>query len=608
MVLRADEITIVLQGQLTIRRGGGNRATFSGPDLEYLAQAGEPAIPFRTIKVLLPPQVQPASVNAVLLQEQMQELSGRWEVPPVPPPATWRFGRTEIAWPPGKTIVNGRDAAIYSRDTAFPADLAAFVRSGQLRDWKLAHVAIALVRYNPVSKKLYRLSTARLTIRFATSAPPQYHGGRYADPASAERVKKVAVNFSRVAASYRTTKPLWVAKKPVYLVVTTRQIAGQSKQLNNFAASKKKRGFRVFVITEEVWGGGRGDVAAERLRAWLRAQYVSATQVMDRRNIAWDDVPKYVLLIGNPHPDSGDLPMKMLWPIAYDCCYNSPSDFYYADLTGNWDMNGNGRYGELDVDFGPGGVDRYAELLVGRIPFYGSVADLDRILAKIVLYENAGRGDASWRSNVLLPMKPSDGRTPGYQLGEEIKEVVLAPKGWGYHRVYDSDYGLVPPPETVPVTATNVAQVWRTGAFGATFWWTHGWSQGAADIIDIWLVATLDDARPSFTFQASCSNSLPEDSSNLTYSLLKNGGISTIGATRVSWYWIGQTYFAGSDSNSGFTFEYAKRLIRDGMESGEGLFDMKEAQTPSCPEMWMNYTGFNLYGDPSLGLFTMSKR
>ena len=45
--------------------------------------------------------------------------------------------------------------------------------------------------------------------------------------------------------------------------------------------------------------------------------------------------------------------------------------------------------------------------------------------------------DISWRENALLPMKPSDADTPGYQLGEEIKDDVLVPNGWTYHRVYD---------------------------------------------------------------------------------------------------------------------------------------------------------------------------
>ena len=72
----------------------------------------------------------------------------------------------------------------------------------------------------------------------------------------------------------------------------------------------------------------------------------------------------------------------------------------------------------------------------------GVITDLDHILSKIMAYETRQQSDISWRANVLLPMKPSDGSTPGYQLGEEIKNDILVPNGWTYHRVYDvHNYG-----------------------------------------------------------------------------------------------------------------------------------------------------------------------
>ena len=311
---------------------------------------------------------------------------------------------------------------------------------------------------------------------------------------------------------------------------------------------------------------------------------------------------EYVLLIGNPHPLSGDVPMKMLWPRSYDDRYReSPSDYYYADLTGNWDLDGDGLYGEQNDDFGAGGVDRDWEVLVGRIPFYGNANDLDNILAKIVAYENTNPREAAWRENVLLPMEPSDPNTPGYHLGEAIKDDLLVPKGWSFHRIYEDDYELVPPPETTPTTVDNVTNVWNGSQFGAVFWWTHGWTRGASGIMDLSHVSNLDDTYPGFTFQASCNNSGPEDNLNLSFSLLKNGGIVTLGATRVSWYYPGQINFAYTTSNAGMAYEYARRLIVDGLDSGRALHEMKQALNVG---IWMNFTVFNLYGDPATGLTT----
>jgi hypothetical protein len=49
------------------------------------------------------------------------------------------------------------------------------------------------------------------------------------------------------------------------------------------------------------------------------------------------------------------------------------------------------------------------------------------------------------------------------------------------------------------------------------------------------------------------------------------------------------------------TYEYAKRLIDEELDSGRALHEMKQTLAPG---IWMNFTVFNIYGDPSTGLFT----
>ena len=105
---------------------------------------------------------------------------------------------------------------------------------------------------------------------------------------------------------------------------------------------------------------------------------------------------------------------------------------------------------------------------------------------------------------------------------------------------------------------------------------------------------------PQFTFQASCLNGKPETNNNLGYSLLKNGCIATVSASRNSWYEIGQTSFAGSATNSGMAFEYASRLIDEEMYAGDALNDLKwGVLLPSPSEedrenevLWMNSVSY----------------
>ncbi|GAK57195.1 fibronectin type III domain protein [Candidatus Vecturithrix granuli] len=594
----ADQLMLDLPFQeIDISIDAEGYATFSGEQIQYLSQTGEPAIPYYSMHILLPPDTDLSTVSIVLTGEVFNDLSGEWNVRPIPPMATWDGEKTIVVWPPDKTIVDGRDTTIYTRNAFFPESLLVASHPGAMRKWRLAEAPIALFRYNPITKKLSRLMSAQVQVQFEHLASLSSNMASELDTLDVigeKRVQQIAVNFETMAPAYHEfvheeTLPQTGER---YVIITTNAIVSGSTQLNNFVASKQQRGFMVSVVTESTWGGGTGNTAAENIRNWLRSQYL-ALQI------------KYVLLIGNPHPTSGDVPMKMLWPIHDTTpALEAPSDYYYADLTGNWDIDGDGYYGEWGDDFTSGGVDRNYEVIVGRIPYYGNMTDLDNIFAKIIAYSNETSAQAAWRKRVLLPMEPSDANTPGYHLGEAIKNAVVVPKTWNYHRVYDDNYGLTPVPETVPCTTDNVTTAWNNSDFGAIFWWTHGSSTGASGIMDLTHAATLDNSHPGFTFQCSCSNSYPEAANNLTYSLLKNGGIGTVGATRVSWYSIGQTSFAGSATNSGMTYEYSKRLITDEMNSGDALHDLKQLLNPNGNSLWMNFTVFCLYGDPAIGLFS----
>jgi len=602
----ADQITIDLpRVNVTVTKDADGFAKFAGEGIQYLSQPGEPAIPYLVVKALLPPgadlstlqvNVERAAVTSAAVQS-----TEAWEIRPMPVP------QVNADLPALNS--SGENEAVYNTSIRFPYSIVGSISTGAFWEWQLADIPVALYHWNPVTKGLFTLESSQAVLTFEHKS---VYGRRTAQTFSGmgkDRVKNMVVNFDQMAAEYPTapTRRSSIQEKSSYVIITTNAIRSASAQMANFVQHKENRGYAVRVFTENIWGGGTGDTAAENIRNWLIANY----EVM---NI------EYVLLIGNPNPATGDVPMKMLWPrnnaTVYTQYKDSPSDFYYADLTGNWDLDGDGRFGEGDNDFGPGGVDRISEVIVGRIPYYGNAADLDSILAKTIAYQN--ETNQEWRKKVLLPMEPSNGdtingapapRTHGYELGEAIKNNILVPKGWNYHRLYDNingyDNSTIPIPadtESVPCNINNVTTTWNASDYGAVFWWTHGSSIGAADIMDLSHAAMLDNAHPAFTFQCSCTNSHPETTTNLSYSLLKNGAIATVGATRVSWYAPGQTDFSGRTTNSSMTYEYAKRIISDGMKGGYALHNMKQELIPQGMELWMNFTDFCLYGDPEVGM------
>ena len=581
------EIQVSLsQWDITVQKDAGGFTEFNGENIQQLGETGEPSIPYQSLTILLSPNANLSTIKAKIVDPQWTKVDGEWDVLPILPIATWDGEKEIIIWPEGEKIVKGKNVNVYTTDTLYPTEPIGLIDTIVVRELNLAQIFYATYRYNPVQKTLYKLTGGTLQVTYEKDITKDM--GNQPDLIGIETIQQTAVNFNEAITEYGDYASNSLG---CYVIITTSAINSSSTSLADFVASKEARGFTVHIITEGTWGGGTGDTAAEHIRAWLQSNY-----------LGWNI--EYVLLIGNPNPSIGDVPMKMLWPRNNAGSYQeSPSDFYYAELTSNWDADSDGKYGEFDDDFS-NNPPRGTEVIVGRIPYYGNMSDLDHILSKIMTFENARTGESSWRQNVLLPMKPSDSSTPGYQLGEEIRNSVLIPKGWGYHRVYEQQYGLTPPPETTPCNVSGVTDAWNSDQFGGIFWWTHGSETYAADIMELSHAATLDDSHPGFTFQSSCTNGHPETTNNLGYSLLKNGCVATVSASRVSWYYIGQTSFAGTPSNSGMTYEYSKRLITDEMEAGSALNDIRLDIVPNGPEMWMNYLDFNLYGCPAVGLYT----
>lgn len=130
-----------------------------------------------------------------------------------------------------------------------------------------------------------------------------------------------------------------------YVIITTNAIVANSDRLEHFVYLKELYGHDVLVVTESDFDsltGAPPNGRAEKIKQWL----------LDNHGPLGIE---YVLLIGNPDPDDpfnpmdtvGDIPMKMT---AYGY-FNwkgreLPTDMFYADLDGDWDLDGDGYYAE----------------------------------------------------------------------------------------------------------------------------------------------------------------------------------------------------------------------------------------------------------------------
>ena len=416
-----------------------------------------------------------------------------------------------------------------------------------------------------------------------------------------------------------------------YVIITTKDIVTHSSKLDAFIQHKQNLGYSVSIVTEEDYeqvNGQPPNGRAEKIRQWLMTHYL-------------DMHIKYVLLIGNPDPDDpfdsqdtvGDIPMKMcmahwdihqpiysrIFMLLFDDEY--PTDYFYADLTGNWDFDGDGIYGEQLDDFvyGAGkGVNLTPEVLVGRIPTYhNTYSELDHILQKTIDYET-DTSDATWRTHVLLPISFAKASYDYAALGEQIVNGVLIPHHFSYWRMYQqgSAYRFLNSiyPSEEELRGDMVKKRWQNEHYGIVCWMGHGNTTttviGTRYMTDGILFSSddcpyLDDSHPAFTFQISCDNGHPEASNNLGYRLLQQGAIATVSSSRPCSF-LPQEHepedFIESCSSGGIAYDYLNHLV-GGYSAGEALYLGKMSPVPTDRFTLIgNIYCFNLYGDPSLHL------
>lgn len=722
---------------------------------------GDPALPEKVFEFRVSEDIEWSSVKITVQEETDELLPNFYNLAPVPP----MLGGSELYWGEGKNIVDGKNLNVYGVDAFYPENVIDLLSYSERKE------PIALGEKN---EKFSRPGFEMVKYLRLAFRPFQYN------PCTGQI--KVTRNITFLI-SYeqkgmaRTALPTLLSDGPTYnyVIMTTNAILENSSRLANFVYMKELQGHTVRVVTETDFDSLTGQAPngrSEKMRAWLKNQ----TGI------------EYLLLIGDPDPDDptdpsdtvGDIPMKMCWPRYFSWEYReSPTDYFYADLTGNWDLDGDGFYGEcLDlnhetspdpaidedtfsirwtgqimIDFdeeyefhifsddgvrlwiggsliidnwtdhaptndsvkvnmtsgkkaiqcdfrentgdgivqlfwkttvakdhahyvphqiipsdhlydnsdtvggltgnyynnadftgdvltrkdsvinfnwgtgdqGSGGPETGAEIFVGRIPVYNNdYAQLDAILGKLILFET-DPNDISWRSSVLLPMEPSDDNTPGYHLGEGIRNNYALSAGFDVYRIYDEDYSLQPGkceggkcfsnpniscsadtdctggprPELWPCNEANVLAEWQNG-YGVVTWWTHGNVASASDVFTSGSAPSLDDTQPSYTFQASCLNGYPERSDNLQYALLKNGAVATVSASRVSWYSGGACIFdPHSGANHNIAYYYTQKIIDD-YPAGVALYLTKG----DVPQVGMNEMDYNLYGEPDCALLT----
>ena len=381
-------------------------------------------------------------------------------------------------------------------------------------------------------------------------------------------------------------------RKGMALILST-EASRSLKKLKPFIEHKKKMGLDAFIVTENDFGDARGEQAAHNIRKWLKDNY-------KKKNIL------YALFIGDPHPERGEVPMKMLSDPYKATEENTPTDFFYVDLTGTFDLNGNGIDGEPE-DYGKkeqGGMDSQWDILVGRIPCYlekhggKGYSAADEILQKVIDYES--QKDIRWRYNFVvtsfnkhLPKEVLDDNGIDYAIAGGFGE------GGGDRGKDSTNFDG----KSIDLYDADNMEILRDLNPGGIRIGGHGNTTFCGGLVSHKVVETLQTDKPSLIQLGGCQVAHPEKANNLTYSLLYRGAIGVYGGTRsvTSYFaWLGGKK-VGPRPNCR---EFAERSFLEGCSQGYALWQSYSEITKwSSGHINATILLINLYGDPSVRPF-----
>ncbi|MCC6750155.1 MAG: hypothetical protein IT371_20985 [Deltaproteobacteria bacterium] len=611
---RAEVVT-----RVTLASAPLDRARLTMPGFAINRTPGQPPLPERSVQLALHPQVDPASVRVEETLGPQESLPGRQRLLPNPPALLIARGRATRVWVGAERPREGKDLAAYG-EGVFPRTV---IRQRGLENRGgivLLNLRFMPLRYRHATGELLLARHAALTVRYRLKSD---RPAPLAIAADLAQHLEPTLNLEQARSFYPRTE---TAARPGYAIVIRDGLRKKSQALGPFVAHKESLGFAVTVVSDDALSTVAAPPAADdadRIRLWLQQHY-------RKLNL------RFVLLIGNPDPTRPGVPMKLTYSMARNAFNRelAPTDHYFADLTGNWDLDGDGMVAEFPDDDGPGGVDLAPEVYVGRIPVYDENAViLDQILTKTVAYQ-LDRRDRSWRKRVLQPaamlfLERQYGdenkiRVDGADIADAIYQQVIKKAGFGHTPIYERA-GVDPSQLASPLDLgrENVLAEWRKG-YGLVNMVGHGSASGIFRLV--WHrdngdkvpgygevaeppflryddVGQLDDTRPSFVFHASCSNATPESPDNLAYGLLRSGAVGTVSSTRVALVLL-TAGPAASQNIFGLARAFTDQLLR-GKSAGEAIFEAKQQIAGDAgPLYWFTKLEIGLYGDPSLPLMT----
>ncbi len=306
----------------------------------------------------------------------------------------------------------------------------------------------------------------------------------------------------------------------------------------------------------------------------------------------------YVILGG----DSECIPPRYIHISGGPLSEDVPSDMYYACLDGNWDADGDGRFGEdKDDDASVEEMDLTAEVAVGRVPA-DTPAEVADYVAKLIAYESTG--NEAWLNDTLMlgtNLNTDGDGTWGKEYKEEVMGTFPDDPVLSVNTLYEKDAWYSEDDLMAALSqGPNLVNHMGHGSHRSISF--HGWylTPGDLDVMDV--------PHPYMMFSQACFigafDENPDSGGDCLgeeMALHPEGPVSLICNTREGWYQPGGT--------NGPTQAYDLAFFEHVMEGGIGVGDCLSLAREDLADMILqddyyrwSAVSLNLLGDPEMAV------
>lgn len=332
-----------------------NFTTYNGYDVLTIrdgvsnTEVGSPSIPFIVANFVIPSGAKVREVNVI--SKETEDIHGAYDICPVQTPRP-------ISTKEDIPFVEP-DPSIYNSDNPYPeSDIVSF-SSGSMSGFRIAGIFVNPLVYIPNEKRLILTTEIAVRIEYTEGVHEVISLTEKQREVFAKSVNTIVLNpddIKRFSPPHRQN-PMRACE---FAIITGSRYTSDFQRL---AYLKTAAGYSAQVFsTDWIYSNYSGYDDPERIRNFLKDYFTNQGLI-------------YAVLGGDVHI----VPERVAK--GY---YNAPSqasDYYYADLDGTWDANGNHQYGEISVD----GVDGYFDIYVGRPPIDNSI-DINSFLIKDSVY------------------------------------------------------------------------------------------------------------------------------------------------------------------------------------------------------------------------------